>query len=80
VTAVVQIPTFPPVGAASFPVPERLKLVERVVHDIIEMYTAVIPNRDPRSVIGSFDDVSDLMVQVTELKALPLRPLFESQQ
>jgi hypothetical protein len=48
------------------PVPERLKLVERVVHDITEGQPTGPSKRDPRSVIGSFADISDVIEQVSE--------------
>jgi hypothetical protein len=48
------------------PVPERLKLVERVVHEITESQAASNPRRDPHAVIGSFADIEDVMEQVCE--------------
>jgi len=48
----------------SLPVPERLRLVERVVHDIAES-EKLEPN-EAMSVIGSFSDVSDLIEQISE--------------
>ena len=48
------------------PVPERLKLVERVVHDITETQSAGTSKRDPRAVIGSFADMADVIEQVSE--------------
>jgi hypothetical protein len=47
------------------PVPERLKLVERVVHDIAGA-DAPAPGRDPMSVIGSFSDIPDVIQDVCE--------------
>jgi hypothetical protein len=48
------------------PVPERLKLVERVVHDITATESTGAPKRDPKAVIGSFADVADVLEQVSE--------------
>jgi hypothetical protein len=49
----------------NLPVPEQLRLVERVVHDIAES-EKVGPSEDAMSLIGSFSDVSDLVEQVCE--------------
>lgn len=49
----------------SLPVPERLKLVERIVLDIAEPEKAGAIE-DAMSVIGSFSDVSDLVEQICE--------------
>jgi hypothetical protein len=48
------------------PVPERLKLVERVVHDITEAQATTPAKRDPRCIIGSFADISDVIDEVSE--------------
>jgi hypothetical protein len=48
------------------PVPERLKLVERIVHDITESDSRRSPKLNPHSIIGSFADVEDLLNQVSE--------------
>ena len=48
------------------PVPERLKLVERVVHDITATQSAGVSKRDPKTVIGSLADVADVLEQVNE--------------
>jgi hypothetical protein len=49
----------------NLPVPDRLRLVERVVHDIAES-EKVEPKEDAMSVIGSFSDVADLVEQICE--------------
>jgi len=46
------------------PIRDRLKLVERVLHDINESHRAGEPRRDPRAVIGSFADIADVMEQI----------------
>lgn len=47
------------------PIPERLKLVERVVHDIASGENPS-PSKTPMSVIGSFSDIPDVMQDVCE--------------
>jgi hypothetical protein len=47
------------------PVPDRLRLVEYVVHDIA-LDESVPQDSNPRSVIGSFADVADVMQDVCE--------------
>ena len=48
----------------ALPVRDRLKLVERVLHDITDSQGATRATRDPRSVIGSFADIADVMDKV----------------
>lgn len=47
-------------------VPERLKLVERVVHDITEAQATTPKKRDPICVIGSFADIADVIDEISE--------------
>jgi hypothetical protein len=48
------------------PIPERLKLVERVVHDITLAPSMGPVPCDPRSVIGAFADIGDVIEEVCE--------------
>jgi hypothetical protein len=48
------------------PVAERLKLVERVVHDIAHAQATPSPKRDPKAIIGSLSDMADVLEEVTE--------------
>jgi hypothetical protein len=47
------------------PVSDRLRLVEHVVHDIA-LDESAAQDGNPRSVIGSFSDVADVMQDVCE--------------
>jgi hypothetical protein len=48
------------------PVAERLKLVERVVHDIAEGQAPPPRKRDPKAIIGALSDMADVLEEVTE--------------
>jgi hypothetical protein len=49
----------------NLPVADRLKLVERVVHDIAEPEGSE-PKAQPMSVIGAFSDLPDLIQEVCQ--------------
>ena len=46
------------------PVPDRLRLIEHVAHDIASDDTSNA--RDPKSIIGSYADVADVVENITE--------------
>jgi hypothetical protein len=48
------------------PITERLKLVERVVHDITEAHATGPVKRDPRAIIGAFADIPDVVDEICE--------------
>jgi hypothetical protein len=48
------------------PITDRLKLVERVVHDITEAQATGPATRDPHSIIGAFADIPDVVEEISE--------------
>lgn len=48
----------------ALPVRDRLKLVERVLQDITDSQGVTPATSHPRSVIGSFADIADVMDEV----------------
>jgi hypothetical protein len=48
------------------PVADRLRLVERVVHDIAEGQAARVPKREPKAIIGSLAHMADVLEEITE--------------
>ena len=50
----------------ALPIPDRLKLVERVVHDITEAQATGPVERDPRAIIGAFADIPDVVDEICE--------------